>query len=117
MTGARFLTAEQLQAGLDHIRSSPSDHGVVELIARRPRICERELLEEATLELVGGLVGDNWGTCDNLRHSDGLPDPDAQITIMNSRVIALVADDRARWPLAGDQLYIDLDLSTANLPA
>ena len=35
---------------------------------------------------------------------------------MNSRVINLVATSRERWPLAGDQLFIDLDLSEDNLP-
>jgi MOSC domain-containing protein YiiM len=40
-----------------------------------------------------------------------------QINIMNSRVTALVAQEKDRWPLAGDQLYIDMDLSKENLPA
>ena len=35
---------------------------------------------------------------------------------MSSRAAALVAGDRERWPLAGDQLYVDLDLSDENLP-
>ena len=35
---------------------------------------------------------------------------------MNARAAALVAGDRERWPLAGDQLYVDLDLSGENLP-
>lgn len=39
-----------------------------------------------------------------------------QINIMNSRAIALIACERDRWALAGDQLYIDLDLSGSNLP-
>jgi MOSC domain-containing protein YiiM len=39
-----------------------------------------------------------------------------QINIMSARVIALVAMDRERWPLAGDQLFVDLDLSAHNLP-
>ena len=36
---------------------------------------------------------------------------------MNSRVTALVAQEKERWSLAGDQLYIDMDLSKENLPA
>ena len=35
---------------------------------------------------------------------------------MNARVAALLAGTRDRWQLAGDQLYIDLDLSYDNLP-
>jgi MOSC domain-containing protein YiiM len=44
-------------------------------------------------------------------------DTSAQLTLMNARVIALIAPDRKRWPLAGDQLYVDLDLRPDNLPA
>jgi MOSC domain-containing protein YiiM len=39
-----------------------------------------------------------------------------QLNIMNARSTALVAQGRDRWPLAGDQLYVDLDLSGRNLP-
>jgi MOSC domain-containing protein YiiM len=39
-----------------------------------------------------------------------------QLTVMSTRAVELVAGDRERWPLAGDQLYVDLDLSGANLP-
>ena len=35
---------------------------------------------------------------------------------MNARAAAAIAGERERWPLAGDQLYVDLDLSLANLP-
>jgi MOSC domain-containing protein YiiM len=35
---------------------------------------------------------------------------------MNVRVAGLVAVHPARIPLAGDQLYVDLDLSAGNLP-
>ncbi|MCX6048050.1 MAG: MOSC domain-containing protein, partial [Chloroflexi bacterium] len=50
------------------------------------------------------------------RTTDGSSHPDMQLNIMNSRVIALVAQDKDRWALAGDQLFIDLDLSEDNLP-
>jgi MOSC domain-containing protein YiiM len=39
-----------------------------------------------------------------------------QLTIMNARVIDLLAQKHERWQLAGDQLYVDLDLSGDNLP-
>lgn len=35
---------------------------------------------------------------------------------MSSRVVELLARDRSFWPLAGDQLIVDLDLSVENLP-
>lgn len=102
--------------GLDEIRRSPSDDGPVKLIVRRPAELEREVLAEATLDLAEGLVGDTWRT----RGSRGTPDrsaePERQLTVMNARAAALVAVDADRWKLAGDQLYIDLDLSEANLP-
>jgi hypothetical protein len=109
-------TAEELEAGLDEIRRSPSAAGTVELIVRRPAENEREVLEEGTLDLDAGLVGDRWRASRSSRTRDGSAHPGMQLTLMNSRVIELVAGERKRWPLAGDQLYVDLDLSPENLP-
>ena len=106
---------ETLEAGLDAVRAAPADTGRVELIVRRPEVDARELLEEATLDPGDGLVGDNWHVKPSLK--TGAPNPEAQLTVMNARVTALVAgDDRERWALAGDQLFVDLDLSYRNLP-
>ena len=113
----KHLTMDELEAALDHLRDAPKDEGVVQLIVRRPIVNEREVLEEADLDPVLGLVGDSWTVRPSSRTPDGSPHPEMQINIMNSRVTALVAQDRDRWPLAGDQLYIDMDLSKANLPA
>ena len=110
------LTTEQLEAKLDELRQSPKDAGVLELIVRRPRPKQREILLEGELSPVEGLVGDNWSFRKNFRSTDGAPDPEMQLNIMNSRAIALVAQEKERWQLAGDQLFIDLDLSTENLP-
>jgi hypothetical protein len=116
MSGVKHLTWEELEAGLEDIRRSPKDEGVLELIVRRPCGGEREVLEEAELHLVEGLVGDNWKTRGSPLTADGLSHPDMQLTIMNSRAIALVAQERGRWPLAGDQLYIDMHVGADNLP-
>jgi len=105
----RELTLAELETGLDHIRASPRDAGTVEMIERRPRTGEREVLASARLDPNAGLVGDRWGAV--------TPPRGEQLTLMNSRTVALLAQDRARWPLAGDQLYVDLDLSVANIPA
>ncbi len=95
---------------------SPRDLGTLELIVRRPQTDEREILTEGELSPEGGLVGDNW----KARGSMGAPvspeQVERQITIMNSRLIDLLTGDRRFWSLAGDQLYMDLDLSRANLP-
>jgi hypothetical protein len=113
----KHLTMAELEAGLDHIRQSPKDEGVLQVIVRRPQIGERETLEEGELHLQEGLVGDSWKNRSSSRTPDGSPHPDMQINIMNARVIALVAPDKDRWQLAGDQLFIDMDLSNENLPA
>lgn len=110
------LDLSRLEAGLAAIRLAPADGGRLEMIVRRPRDEEREIVEEATLDLELGLVGDNWKTRGSRRTPDGSANPDAQITIMGARVAALVACERERWALAGDQLFLDLDLSRENLP-
>jgi hypothetical protein len=112
----RHLTAEELEAGLELIRASPRDDGIVELIVRRPVPGEREVLTAGELDPFVGLVGDTWKDRSSSRTPDGSPHPDMQINVMNSRVVALIAQHRERWPLAGDQLYFDLDLSETNLP-
>src|SRR5215213_3428550 len=116
MVTLTHLTMDELEAGLDLIRQSPADEGRLELIVRRPQIDARELLEEGQLDLLDGLVGDTWRTRGSTRTADGSSHPDMQLNIMNARVIALVAQDKARWQLAGDQLFIDMDLSADNLP-
>jgi hypothetical protein len=109
-------TPEELLAGVDHVRSSPRDAGVLELVVVRPAKYERRVLDAATLDLGLGVVGDTWIERGSSRTADGGPNPEAQVTVMNSRAADLVAVTRERWPLAGDQLYVDLDLSTENLP-
>jgi hypothetical protein len=109
-------TLEELEARLDWIRNSPTNDGIVELIVRRPQVDGREVLEEGELDLTVGLVGDTWSVRPSSRTPDGSPHPEKQLNIMNSRAIALIAGEQERWQLAGDQLYIDLDLSDENLP-
>lgn len=114
---ARQATHEQLDAGATHLRASPSDDGTVELVLRRPAVGEREVLHEAELAVGVGVVGDNYLERGSASTPDGAAHPEAQLNIMSSRAIDLVAlGDRERWPLAGDQLFVDLDLSVDNLP-
>ncbi|MGE0392138.1 MAG: MOSC domain-containing protein [Vicinamibacterales bacterium] len=109
-------TTAELHAGLEAIRQAPTDAGVLELIVRRPAVGAREVLEAGELDVEVGLVGDTWKDRGSNRTPDGRRHPDMQVNIMSARAVALVAGDRSRWPLAGDQLYVDLDLSAANLP-
>lgn len=116
MAEARHLTMAELEAGLDEILRSPKDEGVLEMIVRRPQTDEREVVAEGQLDLAEGLVGDNWKTRGSSRTADGSAHPEMQLNIMNARVIKLVAQSKEHWQLAGDQLFIDLDLSVENLP-
>jgi hypothetical protein len=109
-------TFSELEAGLDHIREAPKDHGVLEMIVRRPRVNVRDVLDEAELNLAEGLAGDSWQHRRSLVTFDGSPHPDMQLNVIGARAVALVAGDRSRWSLAGDQLVVDLDLSGENLP-
>jgi hypothetical protein len=101
-------TTTELEQGLDEIRRSPKDEGRLELIVRRPIKGTREVLAEGELNVAEGLAGDCW--------KDHSPHSEMQINIINSRAIGVIAPSRAEWPLAGDQLFVDLDLSESNLP-
>jgi hypothetical protein len=100
------VDADALAAGFDETQRSPTDVGRVELVVRRPAEGEREVLDEGLLDPEEGLIGDRWSGSN----------PGTQVTLMNARVIALIAQASERWPLAGDQLYVDFDLSVENLP-
>ncbi len=113
----RHLTKDELEAGLDQIRAAPANEGVLELIVRRPAVDAREVVEIGELDPAHGLVGDTWSIRGSRRTTNGTSHADTQLNIMGSRAAALVAQSRDRWALAGDQLYIDLDLSGSNLPA
>ena len=108
--------AEELAAGLDHVRRSPTDVGSVQMLVIRPALLEREVREQVEISETTGVVGDSWHERPSRRTPDSSPNPAAQVTVMNSRAVDLVAGERERWPLAGDQVYVDLDLGLENLP-
>ena len=112
----QLLPITALEAGLAQVEASPADDGVVSMIVRRPQEDAREVLAEGSLDPVDGLVGDGWRVRGSSSMPDGSADPEAQVTLMNARAAALMAGDPERWSLAGDQFYVDLDLSVANLP-
>lgn len=107
----------ELEAGMDRVRGAPDDRGTVEMIVARPAPGERVVLTEAVLDATAGLVGDCWRARGSSTGVDAAAHPDRQLTLMNERFAALVAGTPDRWPLAGDQLYVDLDVGEANLPA
>lgn len=116
VTSMRHLEMPELESGLETIRQSPRDRGVVQRIVRRPQSEAREELQEGTLDPSEGLVGDNWKLFANSMSKGGPVDPETQLTLMNARAAALLAQSDDRWALAGDQLFVDLDLSEENLP-
>jgi hypothetical protein len=112
----KHLSTPDLEAGLENIIQSPKDESVLDMIVSRPEEDAREVMELADLDVTVGLVGDTWQDRPSARSGDGKAHPDMQITLMNSRVASLVAQAKERWPLAGDQMFADLDLSKANMP-
>ncbi len=114
---AEHRSAAELEAGFAHVLASPGDDGTLEMIVRRPGVNRREAIDEGRLTLETGLEGDSWLARGGYGTPDGAADPDAQLTLTNSRFTALIGGNRERWALAGDQLYVDIDLSVDNLPA
>jgi hypothetical protein len=114
----RHRSAEKIADGLDLVRRSPRAVGTLTLAVRRPAVDAREVLSRAELDPVAGLVGDGWSHRPSSRTTDRSPHPDMQLNVINSRFIELIAgSDRDAWALAGDQLYVDLDLSVDTMPA
>jgi len=101
----RFATYAELDAALPLLRAAPRERGALEMIVRRPASAEREVIESGELRAGAGLVGDRWTP---LSTSEPL-------TLTSARLMGLIAA-RDRWPLAGDQLYVDFDLSAEHVP-
>lgn len=115
MPQATHLTEKEILDGLMEVRKSPRNNGLLEAIVIRPGSEERLSLQRCRLSPEDGTEGDAWARGCWLKLPDGSPHPDVQICIMNSRMIHLLAGDRQRWELAGDNLFFDLDLSRENL--
>lgn len=113
----RHLSTGELQAGLDNILQSPADAGLIEMLVLRPDVGERTTVEAVKLVERTGADGDSYMDRGDPRTKDGSADPEAQITIMNSRVLDLITGgDRDHWKWAGDQILVDMDLTADNLP-
>ena len=116
MDAANHFSAAQLEQGIENILATPKDDGELKLIVQRPEVDQRKTPQQARLDVEQGLVGDNWLQRGSRHMPDGAADPDMQLNIMNARVVDTVAGSEDRWALAGDQLFIDMDLSPENLP-
>ena len=111
------ISLSELNDKLSYILDSPKDKGVLRMIVRRPDVGQREVIQEGLLSAKEGLIGDNWIKRGSRKTEDGSSHPEMQLTLMNSRVIESITQNEERWELAGDQLFVDLDLSEENLPA
>ena len=112
-----LTTWPTLEAALDHLRAAPADAGTLAMVVRRPDVGVREILDEGVLDEADGLVGDNWLVRATSRAIAEGRHLDAMITVMSARMVGLLGDTDDERALAGDQLYVDLDLSHDNLPA
>ena len=112
----KHLTLAELNAGLPGILASPADNGTLRAIVIRPEKKERADLDTCEISLALGTHGDHWARGCWKSTEDGQPHPDVQICLMNARCIGLIAQERANWPPAGDNLFIDMDLTPANTP-
>ncbi|MBI1176604.1 MOSC domain-containing protein [bacterium] len=116
-TSEEFPAEAELFSRLDYLRAAPKDAGRVHLLVRRPATDQRELPGEVQFTAEDGVVGDRWAKTCSRKLPSGALNPDSQITITGTRLLELLTGDRDCWPLAGDNLMVDLDLSEANLPA
>lgn len=112
----KHFTTSEIEAGMSYVLASPKENGTLEMIVRRPKVNRREVVEDGTLDIDNGLVGDNWLVRGSSRTDNGFGHPEMQLNLMNYRFAKLIAGSIERVSLAGDQLFVDLDLSPANLP-
>ena len=112
-----LTTIADLEASLGHLRAAPAETGSLEMVVRRPAGGLREILDEGVLDEAVGLVGDNWLSRARSRAIAEGRHLDAMVTVMGARMVGLLGDTAEVRALAGDQLYVDLDISHENLPA
>lgn len=110
-------TDRDFEPFLEEVRAAPRASGRLQLIVRRPAVDKREVITSAVLDPTVGLVGDGWFERGSSRTPNGRANPESQVTLINTRVLRAIEPDEARWPLAGDQLYVDFDLGQEALPA
>src|SRR5215208_3117202 len=93
------LSMTELEAGMETLRQAPKDEGTLKMIVRRPSVDERETVNEGELRITDGLVGDNWKARGSEHTPNRSANVNAQITVMNVRATALLAQSAERWAL------------------
>jgi hypothetical protein len=105
---AQHLTRAELEAAIARLEPAPRDQGrVVLLVARGPN-GERTLHTEALLTENGGMPGDRWVSQDKYG-------PEYQLATMRADFARVIANGQP-LELHGDNLFLELDLSSENLP-
>jgi MOSC domain-containing protein YiiM len=112
-----YRTTAELERSLHELRAAPTEQGRVHLVVRRPGNGDREVLDEGYFDAADGLAGDNWLSRATSRAVAAGRHLDAQVNVMSARMVRLLADTAEEQAYAGDQLFVDLDISVANLPA
>jgi len=98
------------------IAAAPKTAGRVDLIVMRPEENARILPEKIEVTAAQGVPGDHWKRGSGYVLEDGSGDPDAQICMTMSGIMRAIAPDPSTWPPAGDNLFLDMDLTPANMP-
>ena len=113
---ARARSRGELEAAIPDILAAPKLAGAVEMIVVRPAAGLRETPGRVGVSLEGGVAGDHWAKGCWRTTDAGEPHPDVQICMMSARTIRAIAGEPEHWPAAGDNLFLDMDLSPANMP-
>lgn len=111
-----YRTRAELEAALPDILAAPAETGRLDLIVSRPSKGQRQMPDAAELTSAAGVAGDHWSAGCWMSTEDGQPHPDVQICMMCSRTIRAIAGPLEAWPPAGDNLFLDFDLTPSNCP-
>ncbi len=110
-------TLDQLTAKLPGLlEAAPKVNGKLDMIIMRPEHGARVPLGTVEVTAKGGVAGDHWAKGCWSSLPDGSPNPDVQICMMMSGCIEAIAGEKANWPAAGDNFFLDMDLTPANMP-
>jgi hypothetical protein len=98
----------EIIAGFEALPPPPKDRGRLSLIVRRYPDGHREILSSTRLTPEEGVPGDGW----NRRPPRKI---DAQLAVIRIDIAELLAGEQS-VTLVGDQLFVDLNISSENLP-
>ncbi len=103
------LSLADLETRLARLAPAPTESGRVVRLQARPSGDHRTTPERVHLSAARGVSGDRW-TSEQEKGTEN------QVTAIQASVAALIANGQ-ELGLFGDNLFVDLDISTANLPA